>query len=401
MMSERAVFAGPPLPLPGADEMPRRWAEYRPESESPTAVHHAVGYDAFVELLRSRGHGVRELARRPDLLLPVVRDLAGLLAADPVLRRSAAIFWGNAMVATRGNAAWQPQPGDGSMVGDGGRGISPSTLIDLLVGVRTAADAGVSAEDFPAPEQIVEKATELLHGWTTDPPWVDPIAALPQPAVTPDLIAATAGYRRPAAVDVAIVEDARRYPPRAMGAMPREDEYSVATHVERYRPLHDVADALVAYLVATFACSVRDAGGEPLGPTARGVATSHATLRDVIVSTGMSDRAELRFRFTDYPSVVLRAGVFTEIPAPTCGCDACDESLEHEVEGLEWTVLTVAGGGFTERLSRDGTERTTRLVGADRSSSGTSFDHVPPADLDAVLARLAVVPGGWRTWPRR
>ncbi|GGC97182.1 hypothetical protein GCM10011512_25260 [Tersicoccus solisilvae] len=403
-MRSHRLFPGPARPLPVAEEIPRGYAEYRlvAEAPAPPTVHHATGYDAFADLLTRRAQDVRLLARRPDLLVPLVRDLTDVLVGDPALRRSAAVFWGNALVAVREGSAWMTSSGgSGLMVGDGGRGMDPGIAVDMLVGVRTAVDAGVDPADFPQPEQLRSMFAQSIDAWMTDPPWVDPIIALGDPDAVPDVVEVAAGYRRPPAVDEAIAADARRYPPRAMGEQPRDEEYSATTRIERYRPLHTVADALIDYLATTFVCEVRDGGGEPAGPTAHGVEELHATVRDVVVSTGLPRCADLRFRYTDYPSVVVATGVFTERLTPFCGCDACDEPLESSVDDLEWTVLTVAGGGFTERLSADGTEQTTRLASVDRGESGTSSNHQPSADLAAVLARLADVAGGWEPWPRR
>lgn len=41
-------------------------------------------------------------------------------------------------------------------------------------------------------------------------------------------------------------------------AGPPDDAYAVVTHPERYAQLHEVADALLAHLLATYECEVAE-----------------------------------------------------------------------------------------------------------------------------------------------
>jgi hypothetical protein len=51
-----------------------------------------------------------------------------------------------------------------------------------------------------------------------------------------------------------VIDDGNRWRAEA----PPEDASSVALHPERFAPLHQVADALIAYLAATYDVSVSD-----------------------------------------------------------------------------------------------------------------------------------------------
>jgi hypothetical protein len=95
---------------------------------------------------------------------------------------------------------------------------------------------------------------------------------------------------------------------------PPEEAYSRVTHPERYAPLHAVADALVAHLVAEYDC------------VAEQVATEPHELRAVRLQPASGQG--FRLAWTDFPGV--RAGLGGEVDeaAPLCGCDACDEPLE-------------------------------------------------------------------------
>jgi len=124
---------------------------------------------------------------------------------------------------------------------------------------------------------------------------------------------------------------------------PREDTYSVTAHPERFRPLHDVAEALIEHLATTYDVSVADEPGQPDWLDSRVLAT-----RTVIVQPASDDSAAVTFVFTAFPGLVLRLGAEVRVPVPMCACDACDDAVEHDAEELENYVFAVVGGGFIE-----------------------------------------------------
>lgn len=51
-----------------------------------------------------------------------------------------------------------------------------------------------------------------------------------------------------------------------------------------------------------------------------------------------ADAAVLTFVFTDYPGVIVHAGLLHDFLYPVCGCDACDETWQSVAEDMEWNV---------------------------------------------------------------
>lgn len=96
----------------------------------------------------------------------------------------------------------------------------------------------------------------------------------------------------------------------------------------------------------------------------------------------------------------------SELLFPICGCDACDESWEHQATELEWQVLAVAGGGLRERRLHGGDrEFQSALSAVDGSAShgfGTRLIELwGPERIQAAAETLAAHPEGWAAWPSR
>ncbi|WP_405219788.1 DUF6226 family protein [Agrococcus sp. Ld7] len=95
---------------------------------------------------------------------------------------------------------------------------------------------------------------------------------------------------------------------------PPEDAYSRVTHPERYAPLHRVADALVAHLLAEYDCVAEEDATE-----------AHETRA---VRMRPAGGPAFRMAWTSFPGVCAALGGDVDEAAPLCGCDACDEALE-------------------------------------------------------------------------
>lgn len=61
-----------------------------------------------------------------------------------------------------------------------------------------------------------------------------------------------------------------------------------------------------------------------------------------------ADAATLTFVFSSFPGVDLEAGAAFSDRFPSCGCDACDESVDDEARRLEDVVFGIVAGGLTE-----------------------------------------------------
>lgn len=115
-----------------------------------------------------------------------------------------------------------------------------------------------------------------------------------------------------------------------MGAAP-EDAYSRVTHPERYAPLHDVADALVAHLMAEYDCVAEEDTAE--AHEVRAVWMRPASGRG------------FRLAWTTFPGVRAGLGGDVDEAAPICGCDACDQPLEQAAEQFCDRVLAFVRQG--------------------------------------------------------
>src|SRR5260370_21930850 len=124
-----------------------------------------------------------------------------------------------------------------------------------------------------------------------------------------------------------------RYGTRWSGSPP-DDSYSRVSNPDRFAPLQTIAEALIEHLNAAYQAS------------------ASSTTNLVSVTPEHPDGAPLVFQFTDFPGVVLRAGVRYSAAFPACGCDACDETWQQAADDMERLVFAVTDGGFSERITR-------------------------------------------------
>ncbi|GGD66436.1 DUF6226 family protein [Microbacterium murale] len=178
------------------------------------------------------------------------------------------------------------------------------------------------------------------------------------------------------------------------GESPPEDSYSVLSNVERFRPLHRVAAALIDALVAVYEVTVEDDVSlasdlmHPRGDVERAVRVTPAD----------PFAASLTFVFTSHPSAMIHAGLLHDFLYPVCTCDACDEDWERIADRMEWDVQTVVAGGYEERAGRSGVGFRLADESGTRGGSGRSQD-IPRARLDAAVRTLSGI-DTWKVWPR-
>ena len=72
--------------------------------------------------------------------------------------------------------------------------------------------------------------------------------------------------------------------------------------------------------------------------------------RLIELSPNDPDCAPVTVVFTDFPGVRVRFGKWKEEPFPNCGCDACDEDADGEIEGMTEMFESVVAGGFIEAV---------------------------------------------------
>ena len=189
-----------------------------------------------------------------------------------------------------------------------------------------------------------------------------------------------------------------RYGTRWTGSPP-DDSYSRVSNPERFAPLQTIADALIDHLRAAYRADIAALAMSP---------TASATTKLIAVTPEQADAAPLVFRFTNFPGVVIRAGVRYSAAFPPCGCDACDEPWDDVADEMERLVFAVTDGRFSERIvlpPRSAGKATVKysietLDGA--VQSGVAYDVEPDPALPDDAARLDRLPAGrWQPWTRQ
>ena len=180
---------------------------------------------------------------------------------------------------------------------------------------------------------------------------------------------------------------------------PPSEAYSRTSHLERFAPLHAVADALIADLVETYDVAV---DGRP------DVASDLMHARDDVVRAvrlvpADAAAAPLTFVSTSFPSVILHAGLMHDFLFPVCGCDACDEDVSSLAAELEWHVRAVVHGGYREQVTPShalGVAFSLSEPGIGSRSGSARADDLPP---EVVAGALDGLPpdGRWAPWPQR
>jgi hypothetical protein len=189
------------------------------------------------------------------------------------------------------------------------------------------------------------------------------------------------------------------YGRRWNGGDPPPESYSRTSHPERFRPLHAVAEALIAQLGEEYAVDV----DEVPASAAQLLHPRDDIVRVVRLAPPDGTAAPLAFAFTSFPGVILHAGALHDFPFPVCGCDACDEDLEYLADELEWHVRAVVDGGYREQVLPShalGVAFSLSVPGVGSRAGSARADDLP---REAVAAALAVLPpdGRWAPWPRR
>ncbi len=127
---------------------------------------------------------------------------------------------------------------------------------------------------------------------------------------------------------------------------PPPEAYSRVTNAERFRPLHTAMLEIISRLERDFEVERKDGYGldEKLE---RGQELARPS---VGFNPRNSDAAPIAVAFSTFPGVHVRFGRWRIEPFPGCGCDACDESAEGEIDRLTEMVDGVTAGRFREAI---------------------------------------------------
>ena len=129
---------------------------------------------------------------------------------------------------------------------------------------------------------------------------------------------------------------------------PTDPAYSRVTNPKRFRPLHPAMLEIVGQLERQFEVERTEGYGldEEL---ARGLDPARP---DVLLTPRDPEAAPIVVSFSAFPGLHVRFGRWCIEPFPDCGCDACDESAEGEIERLGDMVDDVTAGRFSEAVWR-------------------------------------------------
>ncbi len=127
---------------------------------------------------------------------------------------------------------------------------------------------------------------------------------------------------------------------------PPPEAYSRVTNPERFEPLIPVVLKIIDQLAETYDVERTEAYG--LDPKLeRHAELARPTIR---LRPRSKHAAPIAVAFTSFPGVLIRFGEWYTEPFPSCGCDACDETADSEIESVTEMIHTVTRGGFREAI---------------------------------------------------
>ena len=189
---------------------------------------------------------------------------------------------------------------------------------------------------------------------------------------------------------------------------PPPEAYSRVTDAERFRPLHAAMREIIARLQTEYDVTATEGYGLDEELEARMTLEAPS----VVLTPTDPGAAPITVVFTDFPGLNVRFGRWLVEPFPDCGCDACDESAEGEIEHLTDIIEDVTAGRFREGiriplLSRhawrerelwaDQTRLHERNTGT-WSRGGSRIDKRLARSMTGGARRLDI---NWKPWPRR
>ena len=126
---------------------------------------------------------------------------------------------------------------------------------------------------------------------------------------------------------------------------PAPEAYGRVTNPDRYRVVVDAAQSLLRRLVETYDVVQSPGSTTTDFPEYRG--PSLDTIR-LVPRRGVP----LIFALSPFPGVMVRFGNLGQEAFPGCGCDACDEQPDQEIQRMTRLVEAAIDGGYEEDLTR-------------------------------------------------
>ena len=182
---------------------------------------------------------------------------------------------------------------------------------------------------------------------------------------------------------------------------PPDAAYSRVTNAERFQPLHAAMLEIIGRLESDFDVERTEGYGLDEELERR----LDLECPSVRLSPRDADAAPITVVFTAFPGLHLRFGWWHKEPFPSCGCDACDESAEGEIERLSEIVDDVTAGRFREAVDRPlisfrgtGWRESKFWSPVGRRTSRSRVEGSRAREMSGGRRRLAV---NWKPWPRR
>ena len=182
---------------------------------------------------------------------------------------------------------------------------------------------------------------------------------------------------------------------------PPPEAYSRVTNAERFRPLHAAMLDVIGRLGNDFDVERTEGYGldEELE---RGLDLVRPCVR---LSPRNPGAVPVAVVFSSFPGLHVRFGRWYWEPFPSCGCDACDESAEVEIERLTEMVDNVIAGRFREALRRpllsfrgSGWKEAEFWSPVGRSSRRTRVDRRSAQRMSGGRRRVNL---DWKPWRRK
>ncbi len=182
---------------------------------------------------------------------------------------------------------------------------------------------------------------------------------------------------------------------------PPDPAYSRVTNAERFRPLHSAMLETIGRLENDFDVERTEGYGLD-AELERGLDPASPPVR---LNPRDSDAAPIAVVFSTFPGLHVRFGRWYSEPFPSCGCDACDESAEGEIERLNEMVDDVVAGRFCEAIRRplisfrgSGWRETKFWSSVGRRTNRSRVDGLRAREMAGGRRRLDL---NWRAWRRR
>ena len=182
---------------------------------------------------------------------------------------------------------------------------------------------------------------------------------------------------------------------------PPDPAYSRVTNAERFRPLHSAMLETIGRLENDFDVE-RTEGYGPDAELERGLDPASPPVR---LNPRDPDAAPIAVVFSTFPGLHVRFGRWYSEPFPSCGCDACDESAEGEIERLNEMVDDVVAGRFCEAIRRplisfrgSGWRETKFWSSVGTRTNRSRVDGLRAREMAGGRRRLDL---NWKAWRRR